>query len=393
MNPQVLLIFDTRGHECAAMLKGVAHYQRLHRPWSVTLDDADAAGAKSALGWVRSKPWHGIISRHTPPALVQACAQRKLPLVDLADTRPAAGLPKIRPDHPAIGRLGAEYFLKRKFRHFAFCGFSDQAWSGERREGYRKTLAQAGFHSDVFDVKHPGDVSLDWDAKHIDALALWLGGLPDEVAVMACNDLRALQVVRAAQAAGRQIPEEVAVLGANNDALRCELSNPPVSSVAVDAFQAGRQAAATLDRLMAGEKPESMDLRIAPVGVVTRKSTDVLALRDKDVAVAFHYIREHACKGITVDQVLEQVPVTRSWLENKFRRHIGRSPQAEIRRVQIDRICQLLAETDLSLKDIAELTGFAYVEYLCVVFKRVTGETPGRYRQNVQAHEQVRALA
>jgi LacI family transcriptional regulator len=136
---------------------------------------------------------------------------------------------------------------------------------------------------------------------------------------------------------------------------------------------------------MAGRKVEKADRRIEPVGVVTRQSTDILAMGDKNVAAALSYIREHACHGITVEHVLQRAFASRSQLEKKFRRYLGRSPQAEIRRVQIAKIRQLLFETNFPLKKIAELAGFEHVEYMCVVFKRLVGDSPGSYRKKVQA--------
>jgi LacI family transcriptional regulator len=237
----------------------------------------------------------------------------------------------------------------------------------------------------VFDVEYPGDLTPFWDANQTAALAQWLRSLPRPVAVMACNDMRALQVVAAAQSCGLLVPEEVAVLGANNDTFRCEMGYPPISSVAPNAFQSGYQAAELLDRLMGGAKSEPVDRRIEPLGVVTRHSTDVLAIEDKNVASALSFIREHACEGITVEAVLKHAFASRRQLEKKFRRHIGRSPQAEIRRVQVAKIRQLLFETDFPLKKIAELTGFEHVEYMCVVYKRLTGEAPGAYRKRLTA--------
>jgi LacI family transcriptional regulator len=136
---------------------------------------------------------------------------------------------------------------------------------------------------------------------------------------------------------------------------------------------------------MSGRQPPQLDLRIDPVGVATRHSTDVLAISDRNVAAALAYIREHACRGTTVESVLRHAAASRSQLEKKFRRYLGRSPQSEIRRVQVARIKQLLVETDFPLKKIAELTGFEHVEYLSVVFKRFTGETPGGYRKKRQS--------
>jgi LacI family transcriptional regulator len=204
------------------------------------------------------------------------------------------------------------------------------------------------------------------------------------VGVMSCNDARAFQVMAAAQQCGLHIPEEVAVLGTNNDSIRCELSNPSLSSVAPNSFQSGYRAAEALEKMMNGGAPAEMDVRIEPLGVVTRPSTDVLAIHDRCVATALNFIRERACSSVTVDEVLKHSFASRSQLERKFRKHLGRSPQAEIRRVQVDKIRQLLVETDFPLKKIADLTGFEHVEYLSVVFKRLSGQTPGAYRKKQQ---------
>jgi len=176
--------------------------------------------------------------------------------------------------------------------------------------------------------------------------------------------------------------------------VRCELSSPPLTSVAPGAYQAGFRAAEHLARRLADRCTPVCDLRIEPAGIVARRSTDVLAIPDRAVAAAVRYIAEHACEGLTVPEVLPHAAVSRAQLEKKFRQHLGRSPQAEIRRVQVARIRQLLADTDLPLKSIAELTGFDYMEYMCVVFRRLTGETPGTYRRSRQprnraAHEDV----
>ena len=382
MKPQVLLVFMTRFEECTAMLKGIGRFERSHRPWVAFLDDE--ARAEVDPRWMRNKKWHGVISRHTTPALVQTCAELKIPLVDLNDVALFPGVPKIRPDNISMGHLGAEHFLERGYRHYGFCGFTNDGWSRERGNGFVEALRRARFDCHVFDVEYPGDLTPFWDLKQTSALAGWLRALPKPAAVMACNDLRALQVIGAAQAAELLVPEEVAVLGANNDTIRCELASPPLSSVATNAFQSGYQAAECLTQLMAGRAPDVFDLRIEPLGVVTRHSTDILAIDDKNVAAALSFIREQACHGITVEEVVHHAFASRSQLEKKFRRFFGRSPQAEIRRVQVARIRQLLFETDFPLKKIAELTGFEHVEYLCVVFKRLTGDSPGSYRKKMQ---------
>lgn len=381
MTPQVLLIFHTRFEECTAMLKGIAHFERAHGPWAAFLDDE--ARAEHDPRWLRSKHWDGVISRHTTPAMVHHCSELKLPLIDLNDCPPFPGVPKIRPDNVGVGHLGAEHFLERGYTSFGFCGFKNNGWSCERRDGFVEAVRLAGHRTEVFDVEYPGDLTPFWDAKQTTALAHWLRTLPKPVAVMACNDMRGIQIVAAAQSAGLLVPEDVAVLGANNDTYRCEMAYPPLSSVATNAYQSGHQAAELLAQLLDRAKLGPIDRRIEPLEVVTRHSTDVLAISDKNVAAALSYIRTHACRGLTVDEVLKHAFASRSQLEKKFRRFLGRSPQAEIRRVQVAKIRQLLFETDFPLKRIAELTGFEHVEYMCVVYKRLTGETPGSYRRRL----------
>jgi LacI family transcriptional regulator len=197
--------------------------------------------------------------------------------------------------------------------------------------------------------------------------------------------MRAFEVMAACEAAQVLVPEQVSVLGVNNDEIRCELSFPPLSSVATDSFQSGYRAAEMLDRMMRGEPLESRYLRIDPRGVVTRHSTDVLAIDDRHVAAALNHIREHAFEGLTVDALTRPAGTSRSQLEKKFRRYLGRSPQGEIRRVRLERIRTLLAGTDFPLKKIAELAGFEHVEYMSVVFKRAFAITPGEYRRRHRA--------
>ena len=295
-----------------AMLKGVAHYERTHQGWDSFHDDQ----AKSQIDprWLRNKKWDGVISRHTTAALVQSCAELKLPLVDLNDCPSFPGVPKIRPDNTGIGHFGAEHFIERGYHHFAFSGFANNSWSCERRDGFVEALGLAGHTCQVHDVEYPGDITPIWDAKQIATMCAWLKKLPKPVAVMACNDMRALEVLGGAQAAGMLVPEEVAILGVNNDIIRCDLAYPPLSSVATNAFQSGYQSAELLTQLINGQKPEKMERRMEAIGVVTRPSSDILAINDKNVALALSYIRENASQGISVEQVLKHAFASRSQL-------------------------------------------------------------------------------
>jgi LacI family transcriptional regulator len=385
--PQVLLIFRTRFEESTAMLKGIAHFVRTHDLWN-TYHDEQAVSVEN-LNWVRDGQWQGVICRHTTPELAAACTKLNIPLVDLNDVDPFPKVPKIRPDNIAIGHLGAEHFIDRGYRKFGFAGFSNKGWSCERRDGFVEALRLAGHECTVFDVEFPLGTTPLWVKHQIARLADWLRTLPKPIGLMACIDLRARHLVDAAHAANILVPEGVAILGTNNDTIRCELTFPALSSVAPNAFQSGYRAACLLSDMLAGRKVKEFDQRVEPLGVVTRRSTDILAVDDQNVASALRFIRDQACNGITVNQIAKHAHFSRSLIEKRFRIYIGRSPQAEIRRIQLGKIRQLLIDTNLPLKRIAELAGFNHTEYMCVLFKKTTGYSPGVYREKMQDKETV----
>ena len=183
MKPRVLLVFSPRFEESASMLKGIAHYARVHHPWSFFLDEKTRAETDAT--WLRSQKWDGVISRHTTPALAKSCAQMKIPLVDLNDTAPFPGVPKIRPDNAAMGRLGAGHLMERGFRALGFNGYENELWSCERRDGFVGAVQQADQKCEVLDVAHPGDSTPAWEASQIAVISRWLRRLPRPAAVMA----------------------------------------------------------------------------------------------------------------------------------------------------------------------------------------------------------------
>jgi LacI family transcriptional regulator len=220
--------------------------------------------------------------------------------------------------------------------------------------------------------------------KDGDRVAGWLKKLPKPLGLMACNDIRGQEVLSACRAAGITVPEEVAVIGVDNDEMLCELSDPPLSSVSLDTERIGYEAAALLDQMIAGKKNLDLPILVLPAGIITRRSTDVLAIEDRHIANATRFIRERACVGIDVSDVLKFVPLSRSTLERRFLRLLGHSPKEEILRTRLDRAKQLLAETDLSLAQVADKVGFQHPEYLSVIFKKKTHLTPGEFR--AQSH-------
>jgi len=223
----------------------------------------------------------------------------------------------------------------------------------------------------------------DWDRLQR-GLADWLSGLPKPLGVMACDDARARHVLEACRRLGLRVPDDVALIGVDNNEMLCELSPTPLSSVEQGLRRMGFEAAALLDRLMAGRKPSRLRYVIDPESVVTRRSTDVLAVDDPDVAAALRFVRDRACDDIGVPDVAEAIHVSRSTLERRFKAMMGRTVHAEIQRVRIERARQLTAATDLPLKQIAQQSGFRHLTYLTSLFRRRIGQTPAQYRRQIR---------
>ena len=376
------MIIESSSSYGRSILQGIARYISSHHRWSVYLEQHQLGTAPPA--WLASSHWDGILSRPTDPALALRLKRMKVPVVDLNDLFDTLKLPWVGSNHWAIGCLGASHFVERGFRHFGFCGVSNELWAAQRRDGFCSVAGKAGATVPIYESPWRGSSVSRWDLE-IERIGKWLHGLPKPIGVMACNDARALHLLDACHQAGLLVPEEVAVVGVDNEEIFCDLCNPELSSVAPDTERIGYQAAELLDKLMAGQSPSCRRIVVDPVRVVTRRSSDTLAIKDQMLTAAIRYIREQALHGCTVTDVMKHVRVSRSFLERTFRRHLQRSPQAEIRRVQAGRIKQLLTETDFTLEKISGLSGFEHPEYMSVFFKRSFGQTPGEYRKLMRA--------
>jgi LacI family transcriptional regulator len=385
----VLLVFPARIKECEPMLRGIAEFRRSHGTWPMFLDDQGCASSDPS--WL-NLPWRGVISRQTTATLTGYCAVRGIPLVDLDDSPCFSAVPKIRPDNVAIGQVGADDFLRRGYRYFGFCSFGNEEWAQERRDGFVNTLRRDGHSCHVFEPPSPGILSPAWDVKQTQILTAWMVGVPKPIGIMACNDLLAMQVIAAAAQARLLVPEQVAVIGANNDETRCELTSPQLSSVASNAFRAGYLAAETLNRLWRGETV-APEVRLKPLGIVSRLSSSAVATDNRFVAAALRFIRENEGRTLTVDDLVQVTGASRSSLERGFRRYVGHSPQVEIRASQVAHAKRLLVDTDHAIRTVANLAGFKHHEYMSMVFKRATGDTPGQFRKKTRGNRSRHAYA
>jgi LacI family transcriptional regulator len=379
--PHVALLVETSHGYGRAVLQGIMQYLSEKGPWSLYFRPQGLEARPP--NWLRTWRGDGILVRVEDRAMAEVVRQTGLPAVNLRVPFPEVPLPLVCLNSFALGGLAYQHLAERGFQHFAFCGVPPQSyhWMDERRESFEQTVRNAGSACSTFLGLERRHGTTSWEDEQ-NQMAEWLSLLPKPVGLMAATDERGLEVLQACRRAGVLVPDEVAVLGVDNDEFLCNLSDPPMSSISPNAQRVGYEGAALLDRLMAGARPPQRPLLLPPGGVVPRRSTDVVATDDRDLATAIRYIREHACEGLRLKHFFTTSRLSPRELERRMQKFLGRSPKEEITRVQMDRAKQLLTETDLSAAIIAEKCGFSQPKYFNQVFHAKVGVPPGAYRRN-----------
>lgn len=373
---EVALLVETSNGYARGLLNGIIAYMREHESWSVYL--GEHGRGDDPPRWLRRWRGDGVIARIENERIASAVVQSGLPAVDVSAARKVARLPWVETDDRAIAQAGAAHLLERSFRQLAFCGDDRFNWSRWRCEHFLRLAKEAGVACSVY--RASPRARRDWDATE-NEIGQWLLSLPRPIGVMACYDIRARHVLDACRRVGLAVPDQVAVIGVDNDEFLCNLSDPPLSSVAPDTHRTGYEAAALLDRIMSGrERQRGQAIFIEPLGVITRRSTDVLALPDREISAAVRFIRERACDGIAIKDLLDEILLSRRVLEARFRKLLGHTPHEAIARVRFDRVRRLLRETRLPLAEIARRSGFRNAEYLATAFRREFGMSLNSYR-------------
>jgi LacI family transcriptional regulator len=364
----VALLIETSNAYARGLLRGVVGYARGHGPWAFRLAEHGRGEATRAdlAGWKGD----GIIARVENRRIAEVVTECGTPAVDVSAARLLPHLPWVETDDVAIARTAADHLIGRGFKTFGYCGDDRFNWSRWRRDAFAEAVAAVGGACEFGPGPRAG----------ADALADWVRGLPKPVGVMACYDIRGRELLDACQRAGAAVPDEVAVVGVDDDELLCELANPPLSSVIPDSRRAGWVAAEILAAAMAGRTQKPTAHLVPPLGVTTRRSTDTLAVADPDLATVMRLIRDRACEGLGVSDLVAAVSVSRRVLESRFAREFGRTPHEEILRVRLDRAKSLLRQSSTGLDAVARRAGFRSGEYLSAVFKRELGTTPGAFR-------------
>jgi LacI family transcriptional regulator len=375
------LLIDFGQGFCRGVLRGVKCFAETRPHWSLL----PLAANLQSIQELRARHLAGVIAYAGTEELFEAVNALHRPLVHVGDLAPDLPVAGVGVNDGLVGRVAATHLLERGFRHFGFVGHSFSAASLRREAGFRQALQEAGQGAGLYLEQSSETYESTGSVWSLDAgFRRWLLALPKPAGLFVYCDLWGAQLAEACHQCGLRIPEDVALVGVGNDEVVCDLSRPPLSSVAVPAERVGYEAAVLLDRLLGGEKPPIRPLLLPPHCVVTRQSSDMLALGDPDVAAALRVIHARGHHPLSVDDVLREVPVSRRSLERRFRKLLHRGLWEEIRRVRVERAKALLTESDLPMQDVAERSGFTDGKHLSVAFRQETGLTPTTFRRRTR---------
>lgn len=369
---KVALLIETSTSYGRSLIRGIIQYANIANHW---IFYSEPRGLFEKIPRLDRWELDGIIMRDTPENL--KLMELNIPtIISLRYQDKISSVPNIIGNSKTIGKMAAKYFHEKGFKNFAFCGFDHFPWSSEREESFVNTIRPK---DNVFVYKQRAK-KFDYE-RELNSIAQWLLSLPKPIAIMTCNDVRGTHVLEACKIAQIRVPLEVAVLGVNNDDMICNAMSPPLSSIALNTHKAGQQAAICLEKMMNNNKIIDQNIVVEPEYVVTRRSTDILAIDNLEVATAIEFIKLNSRKFLQVNDVVAATGTNRRSLERHFRQLLNRTIHEEITRTRIDAISKMLIDTDLSILEIATRMEFNNVNHISRYFKAAKGLTPSEFRK------------
>ena len=383
--PRVALLIETSRGYGRSLLRGIVHYASLHGPWEFFINPGDF---DQTLPDMEAWGGTGIIARVESVELAQRILDLNLPFVGLdmsqgidIDAITGPRFHELDSDSLQAARMAAEHLLSRGVQSFAYVGEASRIWSKNRLEGFRDRISEAGYDLTVYPAPKTKR-NREW-GRELPKMVKWLQNLDKPTGIMACHDERGRQVLEACSAAGLRVPFEALVIGVDNDELLCELSRPPLSSVALNTEAGGFRVAALLDQLMRGQKLKPQRLLVEPTHVVERRSTALTAtIDDEDVIAALDFLQTHAGEPISIEDVVSKLSISRRSFEIRFQEAVGVTPHQMLRKLRLDRAKRLLVESDQSVADIAFASGYCTPAHLSQAFRKELNTTPTEYRRS-----------
>ena len=379
---RLLFITDFTESFAYALLRGIIRYSnQTDEQWVVCrMPPAykKTMGLKKVIKWAKKWGADAVIGQFEASEPVELFRRNGIVAFAQDYKTKFSSIPNITGDYIGTGRMAADLYLHKGFRNFAYFGYKNVCWSDERCTGFRQRIEEAGL-GDNFYLYDKQEIDNLWYYEAA-PLERWLRSLPKPVAVMACDDNQGNALIEACNSAGVKIPSEVSVIGVDNDEVVCTLSNPTLSSISVDIEQGGFETARMTVRMLQDPFYKGSDITLRPKRIVHRVSTSAYATTDKEVLTALQFIRQNLGKKISVEDVLEQVPLSRRILEVRFKKVIGYSIYQYISQQRISRFAELLLETNDSIQEIAYKLGEDDAKAICRRFKELKGCTPSEWR-------------
>ena len=380
--PRVAVLVDTSTSWGRRIIKGISDYMRKHEAWHVFLE---ARGQEEKLHLPKGWECDGVIARVGTKSLAEKLEKQKIPVVNVSGIQiPGCEFPRVTSDQRIVAKMAASYLLGRGFHNFAYFGLKGLKYIAEHQHAFVEEIKDSGHSCQLYSVRPRSGAEPDWKLNLYN-LGKWLKSLPKPLAVFAWNASSGREVIYACQEVGLLVPDEVAVLTNSDDDVLSEFLQTPLSGVVAGAEQIGHEAARMLDCLMHRQPLAEINAFIPPQTVVTRQSTDTIAIPDRAVVSAINFIRANAAEPIKVTAVARAAGISRRVLERRFLRTLERSPAEEIRRVHFEKAKEMLLKTDIPIPDVAESSGFGSPEYMAYVFKSEINKTPLQYRKDVRS--------
>lgn len=372
---KVILLIESSRAFGQLLVKGIVQYSRFHARWSFYREAGLNEYNQRALNWSAD----GIIAHVLNAKVAQRVLPKDTPAVVKGINELIPGVCNIVGDTDSIANMAAEHFLSLGLKNFAYCGFTEVLWSKEFSKHFSRTLAKKGFTCGHY-CQTKQKAKSSWQ-KELGNLVKWIRSLPKPVGIMACNDDRGQHLIEAARLANQRVPEDVAIIGVDNDEWICNLTLPPMTSIALNTEKAGYETAELLDRLMSGEQMRDQKIVISPTHVVSRQSTNLLYVDDPEVLNALNFIHKNFNEPIQIDDVVKATTVCRRILYYRFKQAIGKPISEEIRRIRVEHMAKMLVETNLPISRITANCKYTSVRNVARYFKLEKGMSLLQYRQ------------